>query len=58
MMTLAGSAGWKTRKRAELPMGRCGEIEEMVPTVVFIASDEGSYYTGASFNMNGGDVML
>ncbi|MDB5398488.1 MAG: hypothetical protein JWQ55_506, partial [Rhodopila sp.] len=21
-------------------------------------SDEGSYYTGASFNMNGGDVMV
>jgi 3-oxoacyl-[acyl-carrier protein] reductase len=57
-MSLLGSAEWKTQKLSELPMGRYGEVAEVAPTVVLIASDEGSYYTGASFNMNGGDVMV
>jgi 3-oxoacyl-[acyl-carrier protein] reductase len=57
-MSRVGSAEWKTQKLLELPMGRYGEVEEVAPTVVLIASDEGSYYTGASFNMNGGDVMV
>ena len=57
-MSRVGSAEWKTQKLSELPMGRYGEVSEVAPTVVLIASDEGSYYTGASFNMNGGDVMV
>ena len=57
-MSRVGSAEWKARKLQELPMGRYGEVEEVAPTLILIASDEGSYYTGASFNMNGGDVMV
>ncbi len=57
-MSLIGSPEWKAQKLSELPLGRYGEVEEVAPTVVLIASDEGSYYTGASFNMNGGDVMV
>ncbi len=57
-MSSVGSAEWKTRKLAELPLGRYGEVGEIAPTAVLIASDEGSYYTGASFNPNGGDVMV
>jgi 3-oxoacyl-[acyl-carrier protein] reductase len=57
-MSRVGSAEWKAQKMSELPLGRYGEVQEVAPTVVLIASDEGSYYTGASFNMNGGDVML
>jgi 3-oxoacyl-[acyl-carrier protein] reductase len=57
-MSRVGSAEWKAKKLSELPLGRYGEVQEVAPTVVLIASDEGSYYTGASFNMNGGDVML
>jgi 3-oxoacyl-[acyl-carrier protein] reductase len=57
-MSRVGSAEWKAQKLSELPLGRYGEVQEVAPTVVLIASDEGSYYTGASFNMNGGDVML
>ncbi len=57
-MSRVGSAEWKARKLQELPLGRYGEVEEVAPTLVLIASDEGSYYTGASFNMNGGDVMI
>jgi 3-oxoacyl-[acyl-carrier protein] reductase len=57
-MSRVGSTEWKAKKLSELPLGRYGEVQEVAPTVVLIASDEGSYYTGASFNMNGGDVML
>jgi 3-oxoacyl-[acyl-carrier protein] reductase len=57
-MSLVGSTEWKAQKLSELPLGRYGEVEEVAPTAVLIASDEGSYYTGASFNMNGGDVMV
>lgn len=49
---------WRARKRAELPLGRFGKVEEIAPTAVLLASDEGSYYTGASLNPNGGDVMI
>lgn len=49
---------WRARKRAELPLGRFGKVEEIAPTAVLLASEEGSYYTGASLNPNGGDVMI
>jgi 3-oxoacyl-[acyl-carrier protein] reductase len=49
---------WRARKRAELPLGPFGNVEEIAPTAVLLASDEGSYYTGASLNPNGGDVMI
>jgi 3-oxoacyl-[acyl-carrier protein] reductase len=57
-MSKVGSAEWKAQKLRELPLGRYGDVDEVAPTLVLIASDEGSYYTGASFNMNGGDVMV
>jgi 3-oxoacyl-[acyl-carrier protein] reductase len=49
---------WRKRKLAELPIGRAGTVDEIAPTAVMLASDEGSYYIGASLNPNGGDVML
>jgi len=49
---------WKTMKRNELAIGRFGRVEEVAPTVVMLASDEGSYYIGATMNMNGGDYMI
>jgi len=49
---------WRKRKLAELPLGRAGTVDEIAPTAVLLASDEGSYYTGASLNPNGGDVMI
>jgi 3-oxoacyl-[acyl-carrier protein] reductase len=39
-------------------LGRFGYVDEIAPTAVLLASDEGSYYTGASLNPNGGDVMI
>jgi len=57
-MSATLSEEWRARKRAELPLGRFGRVEEIAPTAVLLASDEGSYYTGASLNPNGGDVMI
>ena len=52
------SEEWRARKRAELPLGRFGTVDEIAPTAVLLASNEGSYYTGVSLNPNGGDVMI
>ena len=37
-----------------LPMGRIGEPEEVVPAVLFLASDEASYMTGHTIYVDGG----
>jgi len=49
---------WLKRKLAEVPLGRAGTVDEIAPTALLLASDEGSYYVGASLNPNGGDVMV
>jgi 3-oxoacyl-[acyl-carrier protein] reductase len=49
---------WANQKLAELPIGRFGEVDEVAPTAVFLASDESSYYVGQTLGPNGGDVML
>jgi 3-oxoacyl-[acyl-carrier protein] reductase len=49
---------WIERKLAELPLGRFGEVHEVAPTAVFLASDDSSYYVGQTLCPNGGDVML
>ena len=43
---------------AALPIRRFGTVEEVAPSVVFLASDEASYYVGQTLGPNGGDVML
>lgn len=37
-----------------LPMGRVGTAEEFANAAVFLASDQGSYITGAAINVDGG----
>ncbi|MEO8037552.1 MAG: 3-oxoacyl-ACP reductase family protein [Betaproteobacteria bacterium] len=49
---------WRRRKLAELPIGRAGRVDEIAPVAVLLASDEGSYFVGASLNPNGGDYMI
>jgi 3-oxoacyl-[acyl-carrier protein] reductase len=56
-MLWADPEEWLERKRAELPLGRFGRVEEIAPTAVLLASDGGSYYTGSTLNVSGGDVM-
>tara|TARA_R110000782_G_scaffold166829_1_gene258770 strand:- start:2107 stop:2862 length:756 start_codon:yes stop_codon:yes gene_type:complete len=38
----------------EIPLGRFGKPEDVAAAVVFLASDESSYLTGESININGG----
>ena len=45
-------------REAALPIGRFGEVDEVAPTAVFLASDDASYYAGQTLGPNGGDVML
>lgn len=49
---------WKAAKLAELPIGRFGEVHEVAPTAVFLASDDATCYVGQTLGPNGGDVML
>ena len=41
----------------EIPLRRAGEVEEVATAVTFLASDEASYITGQSINVNGGLYM-
>jgi len=45
-------------RKAALPIRRFGEVGEVAPTAVFLASDDSSYYVGQTLGPNGGDVML
>ncbi|HEY4488997.1 MAG TPA: SDR family NAD(P)-dependent oxidoreductase [Candidatus Paceibacterota bacterium] len=40
--------------KASVPLGRIGQPEEVSPMVVFLASEEASYVTGATFHVDGG----
>jgi 3-oxoacyl-[acyl-carrier protein] reductase len=39
------------------PLGRFGRPEEVAGTVLFLASEQASYITGACFDINGGTLM-
>jgi NAD(P)-dependent dehydrogenase (short-subunit alcohol dehydrogenase family) len=41
-----------------IPLGRLGKPEEVAPAVVFLASEEASYITGAILDVNGGRFMM
>ena len=40
------------------PIPRLGRPEEVARLVLFLVSDSSSYITGASLDINGGDLML
>lgn len=42
---------------SRIPMGRFGTTQDLVHTVLFLASEGGSFYTGQTFSPNGGDTM-
>ena len=41
----------------EIPLRRAGQVEEVATAVAFLASEEASYITGQSLNVNGGLYM-
>jgi NAD(P)-dependent dehydrogenase (short-subunit alcohol dehydrogenase family) len=50
---MGGSAG-STLPDLRIPLGREGTPDEVAACVVFLASDEASYVTGANLNLSGG----
>ena len=52
------SQDWRDRKKAELPIGRFGEVEEIAPAAVFLASERASFMVSSTMHVNGGDIML
>jgi 3-oxoacyl-[acyl-carrier protein] reductase len=43
---------------AQVPAGRMGEAEEIAAAVLYLASPEAAYVTGATLHVNGGMAML
>jgi NAD(P)-dependent dehydrogenase (short-subunit alcohol dehydrogenase family) len=45
---------WRLGMVAHVPMGREGRVEEVAAAVLFLASDDSSYITGADIVVDGG----
>ena len=41
-----------------IPMKRFANPEEIAPTALLLASDDGNFYCGATLSPNGGEVMV
>jgi len=44
--------------RQQIPMGRLGRAEDVAAAALYLASDAGSFITGATLDINGGIAML
>lgn len=44
--------------RQAIPLGRLAEVADIVPSYVFLASEDGRHYQGQCLSPNGGDVFL
>jgi 3-oxoacyl-[acyl-carrier protein] reductase len=57
-LVLGLSEDWRSRKAAELPLGRFGEPDEVAAAVAFLLSSEAALFVGQTIGPNSGDVML
>ena len=48
----------RAAEAATIPLGRFGSPEDVAELVLFLASDEASYITGATVDINGGSLMI
>ena len=44
--------------RQAIPLGRLAEVADIVPSYVFLASNDARHYQGQCLSPNGGDVFL
>jgi NAD(P)-dependent dehydrogenase (short-subunit alcohol dehydrogenase family) len=56
---------WEARSESErelmlkaIPLGRLGKLEDVVPVILFLASEDAGYITGAVIDVNGGRFMM
>jgi len=56
-MTAALSEEFKQTAVKQIPLGRVGKPEDVASAVCFLASEEASYITGHTLNVNGGMLM-
>lgn len=47
----------RARTQKTIPLGRYGEVEDIVNWMLFLASDEAAYMTGQTVSVNGGRFM-
>jgi 3-oxoacyl-[acyl-carrier protein] reductase len=57
-MTDALSADQKARLTGAIPLGRMGQPDDVAAAVVYLASDEAGWVTGATLHVNGGMAMV
>ncbi len=57
-MTAALNDAQKTRLLEAIPLGRMGSPADIAAAVVYLASDEAAWVTGATLHVNGGMAML
>ena len=49
---------FKKKYRLKTPLGRMADAKEIASPIIFLASDEASYVTGASYFVDGGFSII